>query len=148
MNRNKANDVGLLALRIFLAAILIFYGSQKMFGAFGGQGISGTLAAFQKDNHFPQWLTMLAIISEFLGSIAVIVGLLTRLAAFGIMCTMATAAYSMFTSKNSYMAAHLPLALCGMAITLALTGAGQYSLDSYLVKRGKKPRGPLKSTPA
>jgi putative oxidoreductase len=147
MNRNKASDLGLLVLRIFLAAILIYYGSQKMFGAFGGLGISGTLAEFQKDHHFPQWLTMLAIVSEFFGSIAVAVGLLTRLAALGIVCTLATAAYSNFQGHMNYKDAHLPLALCGMALTLILTGAGHFSLDSFLLRRGKRGKAAAAKTP-
>lgn len=139
MSRNNLNEVGLLILRIFLFAIIIFYGSQKMLGLFGGEGISGTLEAFKRQG-FPEWLTMLAIISEFGGGIAVLIGLLTRLAALGIAVTMAVAAYANFSPKMSYPAAHLPLALCGIALALVFTGAGQFSLDYALTKgrrRGK-----------
>jgi len=140
MNRSKLSDFGLLLLRMFLCAILVYYGSQKMLGLFGGEGWNATLASFQEHFNFPQWLTMLAIISEFAGSIAVLFGLLTRLAAFGIACTMATAAYSTFAPTHDYRSAHLPLALCGMALALIFTGAGQFSLDGLLAKGKPKPK--------
>ena len=138
MKSSKATDLGLLLLRAFLFAILIYYGMQKMFGAFGGHGISATLKAFEEQNHFPQWLTFLAIISEFCGSIAVLVGLLTRLAAFGIACTMATAAYENYARMGSYKDAHLPLALCGIAVCLIFTGAGSFSLEAFFMRGRKK----------
>jgi putative oxidoreductase len=142
MKANKLNDLGLLLLRLFLAAILIYYGSQKMLGAFGGAGLSGTLSSFEQKNHFPQWLTMLAIVSEFCGSIAVAIGLLTRLAAFGITCTMATAAWSNLSHPGGvYKDAHLPLALCGMALALIFTGAGSYAVEAALLKGRKRGGG-------
>lgn len=137
MARDKLADFGLLLLRIVLFSVLIFYGSQKMLGVFGGEGIAGTLTTFQRQNGFPQWLTMLAIVSEFCGSVAILFGLLTRLAAFGIACTMATAAYENYQRANIYKDAHLPLALLGMALALIFTGAGQFSLD-WAVARGRK----------
>ena len=136
MKRDKLGDFGLLLLRIFLAGILVYYGSQKMFGLFGGEGIQGTISAFEKQG-FPQWLTMLAIVAESAGSIAVVLGLLTRLAAFGIACTMATASYEMFMMHTNYKDAHLPLALCGMALALIFTGAGTFSLD-YVMTGGRR----------
>ena len=136
MNRNKVSDFGLLLLRIFLAGILVYYGSQKMFGLFGGEGIQGTISAFEKQG-FPQWLTMMAIIAESAGSVAVFLGLLTRLAAFGIACTMGTASYEMLVMHMNYKDAHLPLALCGMALAIVFTGAGTFSMD-YVLTRGKR----------
>jgi putative oxidoreductase len=147
MTRNKTSDFGLLLLRIFLCAILAYYGSQKAFGWFDGQGFAGTLNGFQEQSHFPKWLTVLAILSEFGGSVAVLLGLFTRLAAFGIACTMSTATYEMLAKSHSYKEAHLPMALCGMALALMFTGAGEFSLEYLFVKRRKKP-GFKKSTPA
>ena len=136
MKRDKVNDFGLLMLRIFLASILAYYGSQKMFGLFGGEGIQGTISAFEKQG-FPQWLTMMAIVAESAGSLAVLLGLLTRLAAFGIACTMATASYEMLMMHMHYPDAHLPLALCGIALALIFTGAGTFSLD-YMLTGGRR----------
>src|SRR5438309_1676351 len=74
MKPNKLSDIGVLILRVVLAVVILYYGSQKMLGAFGGPGISGTLSSFKKGSGFPEWLTMLAIISEFCGGIAVLFG--------------------------------------------------------------------------
>ena len=138
MKRDRLNDFGLLLLRIFLAGILVYYGSQKMFGLFGGEGVQGTISAFEKQG-FPQWLTMLAITAESAGSLAVVLGLLTRIAAFGIACTMATASFEMLKMHWDYKDAHLPLALCGMALCLIFTGAGTFSVD-YAITGGKRKR--------
>ncbi|HEY3782139.1 MAG TPA: DoxX family protein [Fimbriimonadaceae bacterium] len=145
--RNKTSDFGLLLLRVFLFAILIYYGSQKALGLFGGQGVAGTLSSFQEHNHIPTWLTALAITAEFGGSIGVLLGVFTRLAAFGITCTMATAAYTNFEKSSSIKDAHLPMALCGIALALIFTGAGEFSLEYLFMKRRKKP-GFKKSAPA
>jgi putative oxidoreductase len=137
VNKAKLNDVGLLVLRLVLAAIILWYGAQKV-GIFGGGGVRQTLESFKSKNGFPEWLTALAIISEFLGGIAVGIGLLTRLAAFGIACTMAVASWSNYSGGGGYKAAHLPLALFGMAAALVLTGAGSFSLEGILFARRKK----------
>jgi len=139
MKSNKLSDVGVLVLRVVLALVILYYGSQKMLGTSGGAGLSGTLSAFKKD-HFPEWLTMLAIISEFCGGIAVLIGLFTRLAAFGIACTMAVASWSNYSGAHEIKAAHLPLALFGLAAGLIFLGSGAYSLDAVLFKNRGKPK--------
>jgi len=146
---DKLQDVGLLVLRIGLGGVLIYYGCQKAFGAFGGGGFQGTLNFFQDSLGAPRWLGTLAILSELGGSVAVILGLFTRLAAFGMMCTMGVAAFSGFTragvvsglmhGDHTAPAFTLyPTALMFMAFALVLTGAGGLSLDAKIFKRGKK----------
>lgn len=143
----KWNDIGLLILRIGLGLVLLYYGSQKVLGVFGGSGFQAQLSKWEIERGIPTWLGILAITSEFAGSIAVMLGLLTRVAAFGMLCTMLTAAW--FNLNRPGMAQDLlsggsdanrfgfPFALACMAASLMLTGAGAYSIDRKLFKKGR-----------
>jgi putative oxidoreductase len=125
-------------IRITLGMIFIAHGSQKVFGAWGGKGFS---ASIQGSTPFgfmkPAWLWLtLAVASEFLGGIMVATGLLTRLGAFGILCTMMTAIVGVHWGEaawpNFFMAnkgIEYPLALLGMALALIVSGGGQLSID-------------------
>ncbi|MEA2554615.1 MAG: putative oxidoreductase [Fimbriimonadaceae bacterium] len=145
---DKLLDIGLLILRIGLGLVVLYYGLQKGFGAFNGNGFQGQLDVWEAQRHIPKWLGVLAIISEFAGSIGVIFGLFTRIAAFGIACSMATAAF-LGASRAGALAGLwdgdkmvpptvlYPLALAFMAAALVFTGAGAFSLDRKVFKRGK-----------
>jgi putative oxidoreductase len=131
--------VGVLFLRLFAGSAMIFHGLPKIQSPFNWMGpnapVPGVLQAF-------------AAFSEFGGGLALIVGLLTPLACFGIMCTMAVAILSHMTNDATptYFvksgsaegdAVELPLAFFTMALTLLLTGPGILSLDAKLFGRRK-----------
>ena len=40
-------DLGILLIRIVIGVVFIFYGTQKLFGWFGGYGIKGTGGWFE-----------------------------------------------------------------------------------------------------
>src|SRR5262245_56596414 len=71
--------VGLL-LRLRLAVVIFPHGAQKVLGWFGGQGFTPTLQFFTSAG-IPPALALLAMAAEFLGSLGLVIGLLTRLAA-------------------------------------------------------------------
>ena len=73
--------VSLLVLRLFLGAVFFPHGAQKVLGWFGGHGLAGTMGFFTGMG-IPSVFAALAIAAEFLGSLGLIVGLLTRVAAF------------------------------------------------------------------
>ena len=79
-----------LILRITLAVVIFPHGSRKAPGWFGGHGFKGTMKYFT-DSGIPIGFALLAIAAEFLGSLGLAVGLLTRVAAFGIACVMLVA---------------------------------------------------------
>ncbi len=140
MNQTKLNSLALLVGRIGLGLVILYYGSQKALGVFGGSGIQGTIEFMQKQFHISQPFAILNIVSEFLGSIAVIIGLLTRLAAFGILCSMAVATY-LARTQPGFMAslqkgdvavvnlAFYPFINAVGALAIVIAGAGDYSLD-------------------
>lgn len=123
-------SLGLLFLRIVAGAGMMFHGWKKIQNPMGWMGAdSGTPAIFQA----------LAAISEFGGGAALVLGLLTPLAAFGIAATMVVAASKhigkgdpFFGKGGSWELAAIYLAI---AVLLMLTEAGKFSLDHMLFKK-------------
>ena len=68
----------LLIVRVFLGVVFFAHGSQKVFGWFGGGGLRGTIAYFKQALGVPPPLTVLAALTELLGGLAMIVGLLVN----------------------------------------------------------------------
>src|SRR5579884_1046613 len=77
-------DWALLILRIAVALPMLYHGSQILFGAFGGPGLAG----FAGFTHLPVAVDALVGAAEFLGGLAVITGVLTRLGAVCIAIVM------------------------------------------------------------
>ena len=89
--QTEADPVATL-LRLALGIVIFPHGAQKALGLFGGYGFSGTMGFFTGQLHIPALFAFLAIVAEFAGSLGLISGLLTRVAAFGIFCNMLVAA--------------------------------------------------------
>ena len=85
------DDFTLTIPRLILGIVFFAHGAQKMLGWFGGYGFSGTMNLFTQMMHIPAPLAFLAICAEFFGGLGLIVGLLSRVAAFGILCNMVVA---------------------------------------------------------
>ena len=87
------NDTGSLILRVVLGGVFFPHGAQKALAWFGGHGLAPTVEFFNQAFAVPAPLAYLVIAAEFLGAIALILGLLTRFAAFGMFAVMAGAIY-------------------------------------------------------
>jgi putative oxidoreductase len=127
-------DTALAVLRVVLGVTFILHGGQKLF-VFGFAGVSGAFG--QMGIPAPGILGPFVAFVEFFGGIAILLGLLTRLAALGIAATMVVAILTVHL-KNGFFAptgVELPLALLGSAIALIITGAGDFSLDALVGKR-------------
>lgn len=94
------NDGSLLALRLAAGLVIWPHGAQKVLGWFGGHGLAGTVG-FMSSMGVPPVFAYLAIAAEFLGGIALLLGLFTRVAAFGVFSTMAVAVL-MVHAKNGF----------------------------------------------
>ena len=134
-DNQKLRDFGLLLIRVALAMVMIHHGAQKLFGLFGGKGLVATLEGFQAGMGIPQWLGMLAVIAEFFGGLGLAVGLLTRLAAFGVFVTMAVAAFTHIQKGDSFAGFEFPLALALVALGIMATGAGQFAVEAMFKKK-------------
>ena len=90
-----------LVLRLTLAVVIFRHGAQKVLGWFGGHGLANTLQFFT-DSGTPAILALLAIAAEFLG-LGLAAGLLTRVAAFGIVCVMLVAIITVHWPHGFFM---------------------------------------------
>jgi putative oxidoreductase len=140
---STTNDPVLAVLRLILGIIFFAHGAQKTFGWFGGYGFTGTMGFFTNMMHIPAPFAFLAICAEFLGSIGLILGLLGRIAAFGIACNMIVAVvmvhwqFGFFANwfgnqKGEGFEYHV-LAL-GIALAIMIKGSGAFSVDGALSK--------------
>jgi len=129
-----------LVLRLTLAVVMFPHGAQKALGWFGGHGFKGTMGFFTKSG-IPAPLAFLAIVAEFLGSLGLLLGLLTRLAAFAIACVMVVAIFRVHTEHGFFMnwsgnqkgeGFEFHLLAIGLALALMLGGAGRWSLDALI----------------
>src|SRR5258705_6628753 len=84
-------STSLLIVRVVLGVIFFAHGAQKVFGWFGGPGLRGVIAYFKQALGVPAPLTVLAAFTELLGGLAMIVGLLARPAAVGLILVMLVA---------------------------------------------------------
>ncbi|MFC6986381.1 DoxX family protein [Streptomyces cirratus] len=129
-----AHDAGLLLLRIVLGLTMAAHGTQKLFGWFGGGGISGT-GRFFTASGYPAGDAMAALagLTETLGGLGLAAGLLTPLAGAAVVGTMINAiavhgAGAFFAPKGI----EYELLLTVGAAALALTGPGRYAVDRLL----------------
>ena len=128
-------DAGLLLLRIVIGLLLIGHGTQKLFGWFGGGGLSGTAWFFRSVGYWPpRLMARFVVVAEVVGGAALVVGFATPLAAAAVIGTMLNAA--VLHRRNGLWAAaggyEYPLVLATVAATLGFTGAGAVSLDAWL----------------
>jgi putative oxidoreductase len=123
------------------------HGAQKLFGLFGGYGFSGSLGFFTDKMHIPAFFAFLAIMAEGLGSMGLIIGLLTRVAAFGILCNMIVAIWMVHWPHGFFMnwfgnqkGEGFEYHLMAIAICLALliSGGGKWSVDRAIAGSPKK----------
>ncbi|HEV2027211.1 MAG TPA: DoxX family protein [Candidatus Dormibacteraeota bacterium] len=129
-------DLGILILRVVVGLVLTAHGSQKLFGWFGGGGITGTTAMAQKLRMRPSrfWAAMV-IAGEFGGGLLLAFGLFNPLGPLGIAAAMAVASLLVHWSKGFFAGKggyEFPLTLLGGAVAVAFTGPGRYSLDAVL----------------
>lgn len=141
-------DLALFLLRLVAGLILFYAGAQKFFGWFGGMGFQPTLDMFQNGMHIPPWLAVLAMVAEFFGGIALMLGAIARVASFGAVCTMLVATYeNIHGLKTINSTKENPMPLVGvmmsssvlvMTAAVLILGAGTWSLDNWLFSKRRK----------
>ena len=129
-------NLGILILRVVLGLTFMAHGSQKLFGWFGGGGMSGTMGMMEKMGlRWPTFWALIAALCEFLGGLLLALGFLNPLGSLGIIAAMLVAISQVHWPRgfwNTKGGFEFPLINLTAALALALTGPGLYSLDAVL----------------
>ena len=127
-------DAGLLVIRVVLGALMAAHGSQKLFGWFGGYGLTGTGGFFEALGFRPGRLfAALAGFAETFGGLLFAVGFLAPWASMAIISVMLVAIGSVHWGNGLFAMSNgveVPLLYAAAAAGVALTGPGAYSLDA------------------
>ena len=150
-------DVAPLLARVVLGLVMFPHGAQHALGWFGGRGFDATFAWMTDTLGFPAALVVLAIVTELVAPVALVLGLGGRLAALGIGAIMVAAAGTHLSDgffmnwfgrlpagAEGYEYHLLALALAGV---VTLQGSGALSLDRWLAGR-LDGEGPARTRPA
>jgi putative oxidoreductase len=130
-------------LRVTLGGVILGHGLQKVFGWFGGYGIDGTMGFFGTLG-MPSLLGALVIVSDSLGSLAIMAGLFTRFAAAAAFAVMLGATLLVHLPNGFFMnwggAPHgegyeLHVLAMAMAASLVWSGGGRASVDGWLSRK-------------
>ena len=128
-------DVALLLLRVVVGVLMGGHGAQKLFGWFGGGGITGIAGWLETMGFRPARLwAWLAGIAEFGGGLLFALGLFSPLGTVGIASSMLIAIVRAHWPKiwATDHGLELPLTYLVVAFAAAVTGPGAYSLDAVL----------------
>jgi putative oxidoreductase len=140
------NDAAITVLRLVLGVVFFAHGAQKMLGWFGGYGFTGTMGFFTGMLHIPAVFAFLAIAAEFFGGLGLIVGLFTRVSAFGVFFNMLVAVamvhhqfgfFMNWTGAQKGEGYEYHLLILATTVFLMIHGAGAASVDRLLSSPAK-----------
>jgi putative oxidoreductase len=127
---DRFQGLGASVMRVALGTIMVAHGYTKIIPKDALYNFSHMVVRM----HLPLWLGYVAAFTEFFGGMLLIVGLLTRVAAFMTAIDMAVAIIKVhlhggLLGPNSFA---LPLALLSIALMLVFTGSGWLGLDDFV----------------
>lgn len=131
-------------LRVMLALVIFPHGAQKLLGWYGGFGYERTMGFFTQQMGLPWLIVFLVIMGEFLGSLALAAGFMTRFtaASLGVIMLGAIATvhwpHGFFMNWSGQQAGEgfeYHLLVIGIGLSLLVTGAGKWSVDQVIGRR-------------
>jgi putative oxidoreductase len=127
-------NLALAVLRIGVGAIFMAHGAQKLF-TFGFAGVTGAFG--HMGIPFAGFMGPFIAVLEFFGGIALVVGLLTRLASLGLVFNMLGAIGFVHLNNGFFLpnGYEYVLSLALSSLALVFTGAGEYSLDALIGRK-------------
>jgi len=129
-------NLGLLLIRVIFGLVMVAHGSQKLFGWFGGYGLSGTGGFFESLGFRPgRRFAFAAALSEFTGGSLFALGFLGPVGPALILSVMLVASISVHWRNGLFATTNgveVPLLYATAAVGIALIGFGAYSLDAAL----------------
>jgi putative oxidoreductase len=138
------SSIAALLLRVGLGAVFFPHGAQKALGWFGGYGFEGTMGFFTQTMHIPALFAFLAIAAEFGGSLALLLGAFTRVAALGIASVMLVAVATVHGQFGFFMnwtgaqkgeGFEYHLLVLVIAAAVMILGGGKASADRVVAEK-------------
>ena len=142
-NTDSSDNAALIA-RVFVGLVILPHGLQKLFGMFGGYGFSATLEFFSGSMGIPVPIGFLIIMGESVGAVFLIIGLLSRISAAGLLIIMIGAIFMGHFQHGFFMnwfgnqqgeGFEYHLLVIGLSLIVILNGGGRWSLDGMLFKK-------------
>jgi putative oxidoreductase len=130
-------DFVLLAVRVVVTWIFVYYGAGKLFGSFHGPGLGRTATYFASVAHLHPGMLFAVVggIIEFGGALCVGLGLGTRLAGLALagdqVMAMITVTWTNgINSLTNHPGYEFNMTLCVLSLVLVVLGAGRVSVDA------------------
>ncbi len=139
----NSNNWAALVARLSLGIAIFPHGAQKVLGWFGGNGLSMTINFLTDTMGLPFPIAVLVILIEFVGSIFLILGFLTRITAFCFICHFLGVVLISHFQEHFFMnwggsqaseGLEYFILLFGLAISILIAGGGKLSIDVRLVR--------------
>jgi putative oxidoreductase len=140
-------SLSMLIVRVGAGIVFFAHGAQKVFGWFGGPGLKATIETFQQYLKIPPAATVLSALLECFGGLALIVGLLVRPAALGLIVVMLMAGAKVHGQHGFFInfsgtpgkghGFEFNFVLIMMLLAVLLAGAGALSVDRALRPLGE-----------
>lgn len=127
-------NAGPFILRLAVAGIFFYHGTQKALGWFGGPGWQGTIDSWSSMTGLPLVLASLVIVLELALCLALFFGFLTRLAGIGVVAIMTGALLTLGRHTMLFSDLELPIILWSAGLALACLGGGALSIDRAISK--------------
>ena len=140
---NTSDDFTITIVRLVMGCVFFAHGAQKMLGWFGGYGFAGTMGFFTHQMGIPAPFAFIAICAEFFGGLGLLVGLLGRIAAFGIICDMLVAIVMVHRHNGLFMnwagnqkgeGFEYHLLANAIGLLILIKGSGALSVDRFLTE--------------
>ncbi len=138
---NTSPTISPLIARITIGLVMFPHGAQKILGIWGGHGLSPVIESFEQWFGIPFFITFLVAVAEFFGSIALILGFLSRFSAGSIIAVMLGAIYFV-TGSHFFMnwysqpgrgeGFEFHLLVIGLSLIVLISGGGKYSIDGWI----------------
>lgn len=133
-----------LIARLTIAIVLFPHGAQKLLGWFGGFGFEGTMGFLTGAAKLPYFVALLVILIESIGALMIFFGVLTRIAALGVLGLFIGIVLNNHASNGFFMnwagdqkgeGLEYFLLLFGLVLILLIVGGGRASVDAALTSK-------------
>jgi putative oxidoreductase len=131
---DRMQPLALLALRFTLGVVMVAHGSHKVYGHMH------EFAGYVHSLGLPAWLGYVSAVTEFVGGILLILGFLTRCAAFAVLVDLLVAVAKVHW-KHGLLGAggyEFPLSLATIAFALIFLSGGPIAIDAIRGVRKSK----------